>query len=57
MKCFIVLECMTYFLPPMVMKVYWKREVTIFILRFPLYMFGSGIIDYGDACYVLVENS
>ena len=29
MKCFIVLECMTYFLPPMVMKVYWKREVAI----------------------------
>ena len=23
----------------------------------PLYMFGYGIIDYGDACYVLVENS
>ena len=46
----------------MVMKVYWKREVArfctvLYYLRFPLYMFGSGIIDYGDASYVLVENS
>ena len=39
MKYFIVLECTTYFLPPMVMKVYWNREVAIAKLFYITYDF------------------
>ena len=30
MKCFIVFECVTYFLFSMIMKMYWKRQIAIY---------------------------